>query len=126
MEALKTRALQFLEQAKFAAERGFAELALFNIEQYVQLYVKYLLYRRVGDFPKTHYVRDLFDRLLAVYGDVCNLKAFAERWRTFMAVLEYVYVASRYLPYRARQEDVDVAMRFVEEFSEVGRCLETS
>ncbi|MEM1596971.1 MAG: HEPN domain-containing protein [Pyrobaculum sp.] len=126
METLKTRAFQFVEQAKFAAERGYAELALFNVEQYVQLYVKYLLYKKVGDFPKTHYVRDLFDRLSAVYGDVCGLKAFVERWKTFMAVLEYVYVASRYLPYRARREDVDMAMRFVEEFSEVGRCLETS
>lgn len=37
MEILKTRALQFVEQARFAAERGYIELALFDIEQYVQL-----------------------------------------------------------------------------------------
>lgn len=42
MEALKQRALQFLQQAEFAKERGFHELALFDVEQCAQLYMKYL------------------------------------------------------------------------------------
>jgi Uncharacterized conserved protein related to C-terminal domain of eukaryotic chaperone, SACSIN len=62
MEFLRERALQFLEMSKTAAERGFYELALFHAEQALQLYVKYLIHRRLSDFPKTHFLRDLLDR----------------------------------------------------------------
>lgn len=125
MYILRERALQFLEQARFARERGFLELALFNLEQCAQLYMKCLLYRKVGDFPKTHYLRDLADRLLAVYGDVCRLAELVKRWGDVMALLEYAYISSRYLPIRARSGDVEKASAFVEELMEVGRCLET-
>jgi len=125
VDVLKTRALQFLELARHALERGFPELVLFNVEQFAQLYVKYLIYRRAGDFPKTHYLRDLFDRLLDVYGDVCGLGDFIKRWKRFMAVLEVAYTVARYLLYRARREDVDDAMAFVEEALGVFKCLES-
>jgi len=97
VDVLRVRALQFLELAKHALERGFPELVLFNVEQFAQLYVKYLIYRGAGDFPKTHYLRDLFDRLLDVYGDACGLGDFVKKWRQFMAVLEVAYAAARYL-----------------------------
>lgn len=50
MEFLKNRALQFLEQADYAYRRGYNELALFDIEQYFQLYAEYLL---VGGWGST-------------------------------------------------------------------------
>lgn len=97
VDVLRAGALQFLELAKHALDREFPELVLLNVEQFAQLYVKYLIYRRAGDFPKTHYLRDLFDRLLDVYGDVCRLGDFVKKWRRFMAVLEVAYTAARYL-----------------------------
>lgn len=126
MEALKQRALQFLQQAEFAKERGFHELALFDVEQCAQLYMKYLLYKKAGDFPKTHYLRDLAERLVAVYGGACGIAEFARRWSETMALLEYAYIASRYTPLRARAEDVDRAFAFINELIEIAQCLETS
>ncbi len=124
MEVLRERAVQFLEQAVSALEKAFYELVLFNVEQFAQLYVKYLIYRRTGDFPKTHFLRDLVDKLLLVYGDTCGLRDFADRWRYVMAILEHAYIASRYLPYRARREDAGDAMEFAKAAHEVFKCLE--
>ena len=109
MEFLKERALQFLEMSKAAAERGFYELALFHAEQALQLYTKYLIYRKLGDFPKTHFLRDLLDKVLELYGAVCNLDDFLRRRSAVLALLEHAYKTSRYLPFRARREDYEVA-----------------
>jgi len=53
-ELLKRRALSFLKNAKSSFEQGEYDIALFNMEQFIQLYSKYLLYRRIGDYPKTY------------------------------------------------------------------------
>jgi len=70
---LRERALQFYEQATFTLERGYCEM-LFNIEQALQLYMKYLLYRKIGDYPKSHFLRDIADRLVEIYETIAALK----------------------------------------------------
>jgi HEPN domain-containing protein len=126
VEFLKERALQFLEMSKAAAERGFYELALFHAEQALQLYTKYLIYRKLGDFPKTHFLRDLLDKVLELYGAVCNLDDFLRRRSAVLALLEHAYITSRYLPFKARREDYEVARDALEEALDVLRCLESS
>ena len=126
MEFLKERALQFFEMSKAAAERGFYELALFHAEQALQLYTKYLIYRKLGDFPKTHFLRDLLDEVLKLYGAVCNLDDFLRRRSAVLALLEHACITSRYLPFRARREDYEVARDALEEALDVLRCLESS
>ncbi len=65
-ELLKKRALAFLESAEVSLERGHYDLVLFNVEQSLQLYLKYLLYRRLGDFPiSSRYVPRTYDREIA-------------------------------------------------------------
>ncbi|MEL9996956.1 MAG: HEPN domain-containing protein [Sulfolobales archaeon] len=54
-DLLKKRALSFLRDAKTDFENGDYDLVLFHVEQFVQLYSKYLMYRKIGDYPKlTH------------------------------------------------------------------------
>jgi HEPN domain-containing protein len=108
VEFLKERALQFLEITKAAAERGFYELALFHAEQTLQLYTKYLIYK-LGDFPTTHFLQDLLDKVLELYGAVCNLDDFLRRPSAVLALPEHAYITSRCLPFRARREDYEVA-----------------
>lgn len=50
---LKKRARAFLDSAKADFERGDYDLVLFHVEQFLQLYLKYLLYLKLGDYPKT-------------------------------------------------------------------------
>ena len=121
VEFLEERALQFLV-SRAAAERGFYELALFHAEQALQLYTKYLIYRKLGDFPKTHFLRDLLDK---PYGAVCNLGDFLRRRSAVLALLEHAYITSRYLPFRARREDYEVARDALGEALDVLRCLES-
>jgi HEPN domain-containing protein len=108
--------------SRAAAERGFYELALFHAEQALQLYTKYLIYRKLGDFPKTHFLRDLLDK---PYGAVCNLGDFLRRRSAVLALLEHAYITSRYLPFRARREDYEVARDALGEALDVLRCLES-
>jgi HEPN domain-containing protein len=122
---LKERALQFYEEAKFAVEKGFCELALFNVEQTLQLYYNRYFIKKVGDFPKSHLLRDLADRLVEVYRDKCGLACLFNKWRYVLALLEYAYISSRYLPFRARREDCEEALKFAEEALAVFKCLES-
>jgi Uncharacterized conserved protein related to C-terminal domain of eukaryotic chaperone, SACSIN len=125
VEFLKERALQFFEMSKTAAERGFYELALFHAEQEQQLYTKYLIYRKLGDFPRTRFLLDLLDKVLELYGAVCNLDDFLRRRSAVLALLEHAYITSRYLPSRARREDYEVARDALGEALDVLRCLES-
>jgi HEPN domain-containing protein len=67
VEFLGSRALRFLEQATYAYQKGYNELALFNIEQYFQLYTKYLLYKQLGEYQKTHTLKRLLEGLAELY-----------------------------------------------------------
>jgi HEPN domain-containing protein len=125
VEFLRERALQFLEMSRAAAERGFYELALFNAEQALQLYVKYLIYRKVGDYPKTHSLRDLLERALELYGGACGLGELLRRRSTALTLLEHAYITSRYLPFRARREDYETARDTLEEAARAFSCLES-
>jgi len=100
VEFLKERALQLLEMSKAAAERDFYELALFHAERALQLCTKYLIYK-LGDFPKTHLLRDLLDEVLKLYGAVCNLDDLLRRRSAVLALLEHAYMTSRYPPLKA-------------------------
>ncbi|MEM3694333.1 MAG: HEPN domain-containing protein [Candidatus Bathyarchaeia archaeon] len=66
-ELLKKRALSFFRDAQSDYEHGEYHLVLFHVEQSIQLYSKYLLYRRIGDYPKTHSIIKLLKDLVKVY-----------------------------------------------------------
>jgi len=52
---LRRRALSFLESARADYDRGDYDLVLFHVEQFLQLYLKHLLYRKRGIFQNpTH------------------------------------------------------------------------
>ena len=49
MDVLRAGALQFLELARLALERGFLGLVLFGVERFARLYAK-CMYRGLGIF----------------------------------------------------------------------------
>ena len=107
MEFLKERALQFLV-SRAAAKRGFYELTLFHAKQALQLYTKYLIYRELGDFPKTRFPLDLLDKVLELYGAVCNRRLPPTSFCCIGVARTRVYNLSLH-PLRARREDCEVA-----------------
>ena len=122
-ELLKKRALSFLRDAKVDYEHEDYDLALFHVEQFVQLYSKYLLYKKIGDCPKTHSVVRLLRDLVKVYGD-CGLKGLISEDLEMLYLLEESYVSSRYIPREYDREIASKVSRLAEKLHEVFRCLE--
>lgn len=122
-ELLKRRALGFLRDAKSDYEIGDYDLVLFHVEQFIQLYLKYLLYRVIGDYPKTHGIIRLLRDVARLYND-CELNRLIEENLEALYLLEESYISSRYLP---REYDRNLATRMLElaeKIYEVFKCLE--
>ncbi|QOJ79012.1 HEPN domain-containing protein [Infirmifilum lucidum] len=91
MEFLRGNALKFLGLAEEMLERGDYGLAMFFVEQFFQLSLKYVLYRKYGDFPKTHSLRILFE--------LTKEERYTEFYRENLDLLREIklsHVASRY------------------------------
>ncbi len=121
-EHLKRRARAFLRNAEYNFENGEYDLVLFHIEQFIQLYLKYLLYRKIGDYPKTHSLTRLFHNIMRIYND--RLRKLYEDNMVILYLLEESYITSRYIP---REYDRDIAervLKFSRKVLEVFECLE--
>lgn len=122
-ELLKRRALSFLRDARVDLDSGDYDLVLFHVEQFAQLYAKYLIYRKLGDFPKVHTLVKLLRDLARVYED-CELGKFISENLEALYLLEESYISSHYVP---REYEREVALRAInlgEKLLEVFRCLE--
>jgi HEPN domain-containing protein len=111
-ELLRSRAESFLRNALRLIEEGEADIAVFNLEQYCQLILKYKLLVYTGSYPRTHSTRLLIrelgrvdSRILVLVSDVRNLH--------YVARLEEAYISSRYLPYKYTIEEVKDISRFI-------------
>jgi HEPN domain-containing protein len=111
-ELLRIRAESFLRNALRLIEEGEADIAVFSLEQYCQLILKYKLLVYTGSYPRTHSIRLLIrelgrvdSRILVLVNDVRNLH--------YVARLEEAYISSRYLPYKYTIEEVKDISRFI-------------
>lgn len=109
---MRRRAEGFLRNALRLIDEGEADLAVFNLEQYCQLILKYRLLLAKGSYTRTRSLRRLIrelgevdPRVLALVNDLRNLH--------YIARLEEAYIASRYLPIDYTVEEVRDIARFV-------------
>ena len=114
VDFLKRRAKAFLESVQADFDRGGYDLVLFHVEQFLQLYLKHLLYRKIGDFPKTYSVVRLVKDVIKVYNND-RLKEFYKKNLETLYLLEEAYISSRYLPYAYEEKEVKDIYRFVVE-----------
>ena len=120
---MRKRARAFLESAKADFNRGDYDLVLFHVEQFLQLYVKYLLYLSLGDYPKTHSLTRLLKDLKKVRQEDV-LKRFYDENLEMINLLEEAYITSRYLPREYDEEIARRALEFAEKALEVMEWLE--
>lgn len=120
---LKRRARAFLESAKFDFERKNYDLVLFHVEQFLQLYIKYLLYLRLGDYPKTHSLTRLLKDLGKIYQEDI-LRNFYEENLEMINLLEEAYITSRYIPREYDEEIAERVLKFADKVLEVMEWLE--
>ena len=112
-----------MESGKADFNRGDYDLVLFHVEQFLQLYVKYLLYLSLGDYPKTHSLTRLLKDLKKVRQEDV-LKRFYDENLEMINLLEEAYITSRYLPREYDEEIARRALEFAEKALEVMEWLE--
>ncbi len=116
MEFLKRRAEQFEEEAREAFRKGNYNFTLLFVEQALQLYLKYMLAKEVGDFPKSHGLIRLFEALSSVLGD--RIVSFLSDNRIMLDLLTEAYVGSRYIDMEYGRETAEEALKFLGRFKD--------
>jgi len=114
-EILKIRAQRFLETAKDLYKKEYYDLCAFNIEQAVQLFLKYEIWKILGDFEKTHKISELLEHYKKASGKTKEIDELKEDYKQTINDLEIAYIESRYLPAEFFKEQIDSMFKFVEE-----------
>lgn len=102
-EILRKRALSFLKNAEENIKRKEFDLAAFHCDQASQLILKYFLFVKVGEYPKTHSLKLLFKEAIKFFP---KLNSFFTKNLTLIGDMESAYIGSRYLPFQYTKEEV--------------------
>jgi HEPN domain-containing protein len=113
-ELFRRRANAFFHNARRLIEEGEWDLAMFNLEQYCQLILKYKHLVKRGAYHGTHSLRLLIRVLGEDFSELLELVQ-DEKKLHYIARLEEAYIVSRYLPYSFEEREVRDIYRFVEE-----------
>ncbi len=108
-EFLRERAEKFLEMGRRLLQEGVLDLAAFHFHQASELILKYALFRRTGDYPRTHSIRRLLKLLSKATGDEGIMEFLRENIDS-LSNLENAYMTSRYLPAEFYREEVESMM----------------
>lgn len=114
-EFLKERAESFFRDAELAIKESRWNSAAFHLEQACQLYLKYFLFKKIGDFPKTHSLRRLLKSIGKAYSKEEDIDNFVERNEEVIFTLEQAYIVSRYLPVEFSEKQVNKMLQFFKE-----------
>lgn len=112
---LKDRAREFWQRAKEDFQKERYNLSVLDVEQAVQLWVKYLIFLKAGDFPKTHYFNVLLDNLGEIYNSTAVRNFYKDNILQFKS-LEDAYLTSRYLPKEFTKEEAKEFIKFATQF----------
>ncbi len=96
-EGLMRHSDEFYATALLQAERGMYDLAVFSLEQSLQLFLKACLLKLGVDFPHTHSVRTLLNTL-AQLTEKTGVKQLLTIYSVELGSLEDAYIVSRYMP----------------------------
>ncbi|MEM3794143.1 MAG: HEPN domain-containing protein [Candidatus Bathyarchaeia archaeon] len=119
VEHLEKRAGEFMRTAEYQAGEGMYALAIFSLEQALQLFLKSRLILHGVDYPRTHSIRRLLEMLSSILGERGSwVKSLLRDRALEISFLEDAYISSRYLlrefgeeEYRRVREVVEEVMR---------------
>jgi len=97
IEFLKEKSRKFYLNAIYLFKNCIYDLSAFNLEQSCQLLLKYLIAKKVGDWPKTHYLETLIKRVSEVYEKEEIYNYYLEN-ELFFDDLTDSYFTARYIP----------------------------
>ncbi|MEM0173278.1 MAG: HEPN domain-containing protein [Sulfolobaceae archaeon] len=97
-EHLKRNALDFFSEAEYDIRNGKYNLAIFHLEQALQLALKYILFQLKGSFEKTHDIIRLLDEVIELTKNE-KLRKLRNDEATTLEVIRESYITSRYFPF---------------------------
>jgi HEPN domain-containing protein len=118
---LLDRSRKFKDASEFHLSRGDYDLAVFNVEQSLQLFLKAKLLEFGVDFPRVHSLRKLFLLLGQVLDKVDVFKVFENDRSIEFASLEDAYITSGYFPRDFSKGEAERLLKFLEEVTEFVR-----
>jgi HEPN domain-containing protein len=116
-EALRRRSSEYMQTYEFHVSRGMYALAIFDLEQALQLHVKARLLEEGVAYPRTHSIRRLLELLAGVKNDD-RLREVVRKYAVELKLLEEAYISSRYVATEFSEEEVVRVKRAVEEVME--------
>jgi len=116
VEIFLDRARKFENASEYFAEQGIYDLSAFHVEQAFQLYLKFILAKELGYFPKTHSLSKLFKELARIDK---KFHDFYEENEIILKDIEDAYILSRYFPRDYSKEEVDKMIEVLRKFKEV-------
>lgn len=123
MDYLLQRHKRFYETALFEMEKGYYDLAAFNLEQSLQLFLKAELLKLGVEYPRSHKVRELLNLIY----DITKCKEIKSLFETLaleLGMLEDVYITSRYLVRDFSVEEVNRLKETVDKVIDVvSQCV---
>jgi HEPN domain-containing protein len=114
---LLKRSREFLETAKYQTREGFYDLAVFSLEQALQLFLKSKVLAEGVDYPRTHSVRTLLEILseLVPENKKLNIKSILENHLLELGTLEDAYITSRYVMREFTKQEAEKLTKAVKE-----------
>ncbi len=113
IENLKKRSKRFLDLAKYSIEKGDYDLAAFNLEQGLQLYLKAEILKNGARFPHTHDLIELLEFLYEIKKDEIIRRIISE-YAVELGSLTDAYIMARYFTRKYTKEEVEKLLNAVE------------
>lgn len=116
-EYLLEKGKAFLETAKYQIRKGMYGLAVFSLEQALQLSLKSKMLASGVDYPRTHSVRTLLEILLDLVAEEEKpaIKRMLDDYLLELGMLEDAYITSRYVMREFKREEAEILMKVVKE-----------
>jgi HEPN domain-containing protein len=115
IDFLKKRAEEFLDTAEYHFKKRMYHLVAFDLEQALQLYLKYTLALKLRNFPPTHSLKELLRAIGKAYKKEKEIKKIINENIHLIANLEQAYITSRYLPAEFTKREVEELEKFSKE-----------
>ena len=120
VELFLGRAKKFRRNAEFNFENEDYDLAMFHLEQAMQLLIKARILHLRGYFERTHSLRKLLSELMEIEKEKKErIGQFLKEHKFVLRNLERAYVTARYYVEEFFKEEVEEAFRALEELEEI-------
>jgi HEPN domain-containing protein len=112
MDFLKNNSIDFFKEGERNLNEGKYNLAIFHLEQALQLGSKYKLYELTGTYDKTHDIIILLNKFIELTKDNKLKEIMDEEYITLELIIQ-AYISSRYLPFTYDKKSAEKAYQVV-------------